>query len=61
MPGVLIPLSAGRYWLAVGAQPTETVGRLLGQAGIMPMPPPRQSIMTQLRGKKNPDKGAKKR
>jgi small subunit ribosomal protein S16 len=24
-----------KYWLSVGAQPTETVARLLGNAGIM--------------------------
>ena len=28
-----------KYWLAVGAQPSETVERLLGIAGILPMPP----------------------
>ncbi len=28
-----------KYWLSVGAQPSTTVGRLLGQAGIIPKPP----------------------
>lgn len=28
-----------KYWLAVGAQPTETVARLLGEYGLCPMPP----------------------
>ncbi|KFM22700.1 30S ribosomal protein S16 [Auxenochlorella protothecoides] len=28
-----------KYWLSVGAQPSSTVGRLLGQAGIIPKPP----------------------
>ena len=28
-----------RYWLSVGAQPSDTVARLFGQAGIIPMPP----------------------
>ncbi|KAK9821375.1 hypothetical protein WJX74_005558 [Apatococcus lobatus] len=46
-----------RYWLSVGAQPSATVGRLLGQAGIMPRPPPRQS---QQNGPKNPKKGQQK-
>ncbi|KAK9816544.1 hypothetical protein WJX72_001774 [[Myrmecia] bisecta] len=32
-----------KYWLSVGAQPSETVARLLGQAGVIPMPPQRQS------------------
>jgi ribosomal protein S16 len=30
-----------RYWLSVGAQPSEPVARLLGQAGIIPTPPER--------------------
>ena len=25
-----------QYWLSVGAQPSTTVGRLLGQAGVIP-------------------------
>mmetsp|Transcript_38215 Transcript_38215/g.94969 ORF Transcript_38215/g.94969 Transcript_38215/m.94969 type:complete len:117 (-) Transcript_38215:92-442(-) len=25
-----------KYWLSVGAQPSDTVARLLGQAGILP-------------------------
>lgn len=28
-----------RYWLSVGAQPSETVARLLGQAGVIPRAP----------------------
>ena len=32
-------LSFYRYWLSVGAQPSDTVARLLGQAGIIPTPP----------------------
>jgi len=28
-----------RYWLSVGAQPSPTVARLLGQAGVIPRPP----------------------
>ena len=30
-----------RYWLGVGAQPSGTVGRLLGQAGLVPTFPKR--------------------
>mmetsp|Transcript_21068 Transcript_21068/g.63405 ORF Transcript_21068/g.63405 Transcript_21068/m.63405 type:complete len:109 (-) Transcript_21068:821-1147(-) len=45
-----------KYWLSVGAQPSQTVGRLLGQAGVIPKPVPPQSTKTQERGKKNPDK-----
>ena len=32
-----------QYWLSVGAQPTKTVARILGQAAIIPKPPPPQS------------------
>lgn len=27
-----------KYWLSVGAQPSNTVSRLLGQAGVIPRP-----------------------
>jgi small subunit ribosomal protein S16 len=46
--------------MSVGAQPSQTVGRLLGQAGVIPKPPPPISLKTQLRGPKNPDKGNKR-
>lgn len=45
-----------RYWLSVGAQPSQTVARLLGQAGVIPKPPPGLSKGVV----KNPDKYAKK-
>ena len=32
-----------RYWLSVGAQPTEPVARLLAAANLMPQPPRRDS------------------
>ena len=32
-----------QYWLSVGAQPSKTVARILGQAAIIPQPPPPQS------------------
>ena len=28
-----------KYWLAVGAQPSDTVARLLGHVGVLPPPP----------------------
>merc|ERR1711934_909203 len=30
-----------KYWLSVGAQPSDTVGRLLAQGGLTPQPPRR--------------------
>jgi small subunit ribosomal protein S16 len=30
-----------KYWLSVGAQPSDTVARLLGQAGVIPAVPRR--------------------
>lgn len=45
-----------KYWLSVGAQPSDTVARLLGQAGVIPRPPPRASQQT---GRKKPDKWSK--
>eukprot|EP00887_Chlorella_sp_A99_P003044 scaffold9.g3044.t1 len=45
-----------KYWLSVGAQPSPPVLRILGQAGVVPRPPPPLH-----NGKvKNPDKHAKK-
>ena len=43
-----------RYWFGVGARPSDTVARLLGQAGLIPRRVPRQS---EQKGVKNPDKG----
>ncbi|TYZ66245.1 hypothetical protein PybrP1_009922 [[Pythium] brassicae (nom. inval.)] len=31
-----------RYWVSVGAQPSDRVSHLLGIANILPMPPTRQ-------------------
>lgn len=45
-----------QYWLSVGAQPSKTVAKLLGQAAIIPKPPPRQS---QQLGTKKEQKGKK--
>lgn len=33
-----------RYWLGVGAQPTATAARLLGQAGVLPAAPVRSKV-----------------
>jgi len=30
-----------KYWISVGAQPTDRVGWILGKFGILPPPPPR--------------------
>uniref|UniRef100_A0A7S1ZG56 30S ribosomal protein S16, chloroplastic n=1 Tax=Trieres chinensis TaxID=1514140 RepID=A0A7S1ZG56_TRICV len=32
-----------RYWLSVGAQPSDRVAWILGKFGILPPPPPRYS------------------
>jgi hypothetical protein len=37
--GPLAPALPRRYWLAVGAQPSDRVQWLLGRAGVLPMPP----------------------
>ena len=31
-----------RYWMSVGAQPSDRVAHLLGLANVLPMPPTRQ-------------------
>lgn len=41
-----------KYWLSVGAQPSATVSRLLGQAGVVPRPP----LPLHKGAVKNPDK-----
>mmetsp|Transcript_14066 Transcript_14066/g.30552 ORF Transcript_14066/g.30552 Transcript_14066/m.30552 type:complete len:106 (-) Transcript_14066:47-364(-) len=33
-----------RYWLSVGAQPSDRVAWILGKFGVLPPPPPRYSI-----------------
>jgi len=32
-----------KYWLSVGAQPSDVVARLLGQAGVLPVLPRRRN------------------
>lgn len=46
-----------RYWLSAGAQPSPPVARLLGQAGVIPPPPPR----THQGQTKQPDKQRNKK
>ena len=41
-----------KYWLSVGAQPSDRVAYLLGRAGVLPMPPQRPSFKMP----KNPEK-----
>ena len=41
-----------RYWLAVGAQPTEKVAWILGRAGILPMPPQPPKFIPQKKEEK---------
>eukprot|EP00744_Colponema_vietnamica_P003733 GILI01005670.1.p1 GENE.GILI01005670.1~~GILI01005670.1.p1 ORF type:complete len:132 (+),score=21.44 GILI01005670.1:46-441(+) len=36
-----------KYWLSVGAQPSETVSRLLTIAQVVPPKPPRSGLITQ--------------
>lgn len=36
---VLLNVPRIRYWMSVGAQPTDTVARLLGAAGVLPPSP----------------------
>ena len=33
-----------RYWLSVGAQPSDRVAWILGKFGVLPPPPPRYSV-----------------
>ncbi len=36
---VRVKVDRMKYWLSVGAQPSETVARLLGHVGMLPPPP----------------------
>ncbi|KAL1922836.1 uncharacterized protein VTP21DRAFT_9212 [Calcarisporiella thermophila] len=36
---VRLNMDRTRYWVSVGAQPSESVARLLAKAGILPTPP----------------------
>lgn len=39
MKRVSLKVDRIKYWLSVGAQPSETVGRLLGASGLLPIHP----------------------
>jgi small subunit ribosomal protein S16 len=41
-----------KYWLGVGAQPTDTVARLLHYAGLAPQPPFRERMVASVSKKK---------
>ncbi|KAJ1623348.1 ribosomal protein S16 domain-containing protein [Pavlovales sp. CCMP2436] len=41
-----------KYWLGVGAQPTDTVARLLHFAGIIPQPPFRERPIASIPNEK---------
>ena len=46
-------IERAKYWLALGAQPSESVARILGQVGVLPDLPFRPKLP---RATKNPDK-----
>ena len=50
---LLINMERVKYWLALGAQPSDAVARILGQIGIMP-PLPYRPILPK--ATKNKDK-----
>ena len=51
-----------RYWLSAGAQPSDTVARLLGQAGIIPKPPtPNSRLKISKKERKEREKQAAKK
>lgn len=41
-----------KYWLSVGALPSQPVARILGQAGLIPMPPARKGVPSEKTKKK---------
>ena len=47
-----------KYWLSVGAQPSETVAMLLGRAGILPPLPLHPYCESALPKKKEEEEGA---
>lgn len=50
---VRVKVDRMKYWLSVGAQPSETVARLLAHVGMLPPPPIRyQPQKSQPKGKK---------
>lgn len=45
-----------RYWLSVGAQPSDRVAWILGKFGVLPPPPPRYSVEKMVPKKDQEDK-----
>ncbi|KAG7399594.1 hypothetical protein PHYBOEH_008382 [Phytophthora boehmeriae] len=45
-----------RYWMSVGAQPSDRVAHLLGLANVLPMPPTRQYTKKNVPKKDREDK-----
>jgi ribosomal protein S16 len=37
-----------RYWISVGAQPSDRVGWLLGKLGVIPAPPVKLAVETAI-------------
>jgi ribosomal protein S16 len=50
---LLLNFSRAKYWLALGAVPSETVARIFGQVGVMPELPMRPRLP---KATKNADK-----
>ncbi|CAM9208737.1 unnamed protein product [Phaeothamnion confervicola] len=47
-----------RYWMSVGAQPSDRVGWLLGQFNVLPMPPRRATTLKHIPKKERRDAAA---
>ena len=50
---LLLNMERAKYWLALGAKPSESVARIFGQVGVLPDLPLRPKLP---RATKNPDK-----
>jgi ribosomal protein S16 len=45
-----------KYWLSVGAQPSDRVGWILGKFGVLPSPPPKFSPLRSIPKDERPKK-----